>query len=119
MSDHAWVQEQIATAVADGLSGEETERFDAHVRECQEWPVPAFANARSLDGKLGSLFASVRPAAAAGGPRDRDARAAAVRRRVISGWRRKLAAGIAATVGLGLTGAGMNWLAEGRRIVVL
>ena len=60
MSEHAWVQEQIAAAVAGGLSAAEAERLDAHTRDCPECAA-ALAEARTLDRGLGALFAPVRP----------------------------------------------------------
>jgi Domain of unknown function (DUF4349)/Putative zinc-finger len=111
MSDHAWVQEQIAAAVAGGLTGPEAERLDAHVRDCPECAA-ALADARTLDRGLGSLFAPVRP-----GPELEDEvihglRAARARRLLLSGWKRTLAVGVAASVGLGITGAMVSQLAE-------
>jgi hypothetical protein len=111
MTDHAWAQEQIAAAVAGGLTAAEAERFDAHIRDCPECAT-ALADARNLDRGLGTLFADVRP-----GPmladRTIDAlRAAKTRRRILSGWKGKLAVGLAASVGLGAIGAGVAQMAE-------
>src|SRR5207245_2650972 len=111
MTDDAWVQEHIAAAVAGGLTAAEAERFDAHVRDCPECAT-ALADARTLDRGLGTLFADVRP-----GPAHEDRtihalRAAKARRLILSGWKGKLAAGIAASVGLGAIGAGVAQLAE-------
>src|SRR5205823_5187198 len=85
MSDHAWVQEHIATAVAGGLTADEAERLDAHVRDCPACAA-ALAEARTLDRGLGSLFAPVRP-----GPELEDEvigalRATRARRRLLEGW---------------------------------
>jgi hypothetical protein len=110
MSEHAWVQEQIAAAVADGLTPEETERLDTHLRDCPECAA-ALDDSRTLDGKLGSLFAAVRPGPLLGDRVIQALRSAESRRRVLSGWRRKLAVGIAASVGIGLTGAAVDQLA--------
>jgi uncharacterized membrane protein YgcG len=46
--DHAWVHEQIAAAVAGGLTAEEWARFDAHVHSCAAC-FDAFAEAREAD----------------------------------------------------------------------
>src|SRR5207245_10874925 len=111
MTDDAWVQEHIAAAIAGGLTAAEAERFDGHVRDCPECAT-ALADARSLDRGLGTLFAPVRPGPALE-ERTIDAlRAAKARRLILSGWRGKLAVGIAASVGLGAIGAGVGQLAE-------
>ena len=34
MSEHAWVQEQVAVYLAGGLDAQEAERFETHVRDC-------------------------------------------------------------------------------------
>lgn len=60
MSDHAWTQDHVAAAVVGGLSAEEAERFDAHVRDCADCAA-AVATARRMDGRLTGLFADVRP----------------------------------------------------------
>jgi hypothetical protein len=110
MSDHARAQESIAAAAADGLTAEEAERLDAHLRDCPEC-ARALAEARGLGDKLGSLFAPARPGPALEDRVIQSLRDADARRRVLSGWRRKLAAGVAASVGLGLTGAAVSQLA--------
>ncbi len=110
MSDHAWTREHVAAAAADGLTAEEAERLDAHLRDCPEC-ARALAEARELGGRLGSLFAPVRPGPALEDRVIQSLRDADARRRVLAGWRRKLAAGVAASVGIGLAGAGMSQLA--------
>jgi hypothetical protein len=111
MSDHAWTQEHIAAAVADGLSAQETERLDAHVRDCPDCSA-ALRDARGLNDRLGSLFAPARP-----GPMLEDRvikglREATVRRRRMSGWRRRLAIGLAASVGIGVAGVAAEKLSR-------
>jgi hypothetical protein len=111
MSDHAWVQEHIAAAVADGLTPEESERLNAHVRDCPECSAD-LALARTADRRLRSLFNRDWPGPALEDRAIRSLHAAAARkRRLLSGWRRKLAVGVAASVGLTVTGAGVSWLA--------
>src|SRR5262245_48618381 len=104
MSDHAWTQEQIAAAVAGGLTAEESERLGAHVRDCPECAA-ALADARRLDQELGSLFTPVRPGTMLEDRMILALRRANTRRLLLAGWKRKLAVGVAASVGLGLTGA--------------
>src|SRR5262249_5414783 len=111
MTDHAWVQEHIAAAVAGGLTAAEAERFDAHVRDCPECAT-ALADARTLDRDLGTLFADVRPGPALADRTIDALRAAKVRRMILSGWKGKLAVGLAASVGLGAIGAGVAQVAE-------
>ena len=109
MTEHTRAQELIAAAVADGLTDEEMEWFDAHLRDCPACAT-ALNDARTLSGKLGSLFAAVRPAPALEDQVIQSLREAAARRRLLSGWRRKLAVGVAASVGIGLTGVAMDRL---------
>src|SRR5262245_27008715 len=111
MSEHAWVQEHIAAHLSGGLDAAETERVEAHLRECPACEA-ALKDARTLDRNLGSLFAAAQP-----GPALEDRLIRALRqpispRAMRSGWQRKLAIGIAASVGLGLTGAGMSYVAS-------
>ena len=60
MSEHTWTQENIAAFVVGGLTAEEAERLDAHVRDCPDCAA-AVAAARGIDRGLGKLFADVRP----------------------------------------------------------
>jgi hypothetical protein len=109
MSDHAWAQEHIATAVADGLSAQEADRFNAHVRDCPECAA-ALHDARTLNDRLGSLFAPARPDPMLEDRVIRGLREATTRRRRLSGWRRRLAIGLAASVGIGVAGVAAEWL---------
>jgi hypothetical protein len=59
MSDHAWCREQIEAYVLGGLTAEETERLENHVRDCADCAA-ALADARRIDGDLGGLFADAR-----------------------------------------------------------
>ncbi len=77
--------------------------------------LPA-ADVERIESHLGRLFASVQP-----GPLLEDRTINALRlahtRRLLRGsWKRRLALGIAASVGLGLTGAGMSYLGENGRL---
>ena len=62
MSEHAFVQENLAGYVADGLTAQERERFDRHVHGCGDCHR-LLAEQRAFDDSLGKLFASARPAA--------------------------------------------------------
>jgi hypothetical protein len=104
MSDHTWAVEQVAAYVAGGLDAVECERFDAHARDCPACAT-ALADARSIDRGLSSLFASVRPRPLLEDDTIQKLRTERTRQVFLRGWPRKLAVGVAASVGLGLTGA--------------
>ena len=107
MSDHAWAQEHVAAAAAGGLTAAEAERLDAHARDCPECAA-ALAEARALDGRLVALFADARPGAVL---EERVVRALRSERLpVLRGGLRKLAVGVAASVGLAVVGAGASRL---------
>jgi hypothetical protein len=112
MSEHAWTQENVAAYVAGGLDAGEGQRIERHVTECAECAA-ALGECRGLDGRLETLFADARPAA---GLEERAV--AALRKASLSPWARlswgqKLAWGTAATVALGLTGAGASHVMNG------
>lgn len=114
MSEHAWVSEQIAAFVAGGLDASETERVETHLRECEICDA-AMKDALAIDRRLESLFASAKPGPAFEDRAIRALRVEKVQRAPKSlrpGWKRKLAWCTAASVGLGLTGAGMSLLAK-------
>jgi hypothetical protein len=60
MSDHVWVQENIATYVADGLTAAEQERVELHAASCKAC-AQALAESRSLEQMMKNVFASARP----------------------------------------------------------
>src|SRR5262245_400810 len=62
MSDHAFIHENLAGYVADGLTAEERERFERHIHGCGDCHRLVEAE-RAFDESLGKLFASARPAA--------------------------------------------------------
>jgi hypothetical protein len=112
MSEHAWTQENVAAYVAGGLDAEEGQRIERHVAECAECAA-ALGACRGLDRSLETLFADARPAA---GLEERAV--AALRKASLSPWARmswgqKLAWGTAATVAIGLTGAGASHVMNG------
>jgi hypothetical protein len=110
MSEHAWVQENIASYVAGGLEPTERERLEQHISECQSC-ASALQEARDLDQTLQSLFASVRPEPAL---EDRMIRALRTSRwRPFSG--RVLAAAAAALL-IGAVGAGAVALIDRSKI---
>src|SRR5690349_5871856 len=104
MSDHAWTHEHVAAYLAGGLDAAERERFDAHVAGCPGCAAE-LAAARAADRAVDALFAPVRPGPALEDRLIRSLRVGGVRR---SPWPRKLAWGVAATVGLGAVGAGVS-----------
>src|SRR6516165_7313580 len=103
MSDHTWTQEHDVAFVAGGLSADEAERLEAHVRDCPACAA-AVSAARDLDRGLGELFAADRPGPALEDRVVRSFRAGRQRRKLLTGWPMRFAAGIAATVGLTVTG---------------
>jgi hypothetical protein len=60
MSEHAWVLENVACFLADGLDSNERERFEMHVAECADCRK-ALVDARELEHDLQNLFSPVRP----------------------------------------------------------
>jgi hypothetical protein len=60
MTDHDYVQEHVAAYLAGGLDAAETERFEAHVRDCPTCSA-ALADARRVDQGLLALFAPDNP----------------------------------------------------------
>lgn len=107
MSDHTWSQENIAAFLVGGLSADDRERLEAHVRDCRDC-ADALAAARQFDRSLCDLFAPMRPPLGLEDRAVRAARTGRARRPMLPSWRRKLAAGVAATVGLGVAGAGAS-----------
>ncbi len=110
MSEHAWVSENLAAYVAGGLEAAEAERVEAHAAECQACAAE-LRQARGLDQRLDSLFAVARPEPAL---EDRLIRAIRTepRRRQRHSTARRLVWGAAATVALGITGAGVSQLVD-------
>jgi hypothetical protein len=63
MADHAWVLENVAAYLTDGLTPAERQDFEQHTAGCPDCAA-ALESARRLDSSLGSLFASARPSPA-------------------------------------------------------
>jgi hypothetical protein len=104
MSDHAWTQENVAAFVVGGLTAEETERFENHVRDCPDCAA-AVAAARRVDRGLESLFADVRPDAGLEDRAIRSTRAARRRRIAFGGLLPRLAIAAGILLMLGIVGA--------------
>jgi hypothetical protein len=116
MVDHAWIHDNIAGYLADGLEPAERADFERHTAECGTC-AQAVADARAVDRKLAALFADVRPRP---GLEDRTIQRLRERPRVVRhsmplvGW---VALASAAVVMLGIFGAGAALIidaAEGR-----
>src|SRR5947207_3037614 len=60
MSKHAWIQEHLATYIADGLDAAEAERLEEHVASCTQCAL-ALDEARNADRSLTALFAGALP----------------------------------------------------------
>jgi anti-sigma factor RsiW len=112
--DHAWVHEQIAAAVAGGLTAEEQARFDAHVHSCAEC-FDAFAEARDADRAVQRALDSLTPSLA--GERFEDRVVTAFREQDMKTQFHPLAkrAGfaIAAAVALAATGVFAQYVVHG------
>lgn len=112
MTEHAWIHEQIAAFLADGLDAAENERFRTHVRECGECAAAVEA-ARAFDAGLANLFASARP-----GPmlEDRTVRALRTPKTLPAPyrgvWRRRVVTGLAASLAFGGLTAGGAFLVD-------
>src|SRR5262245_4508329 len=106
MSDHIWAQDQIAAYVAGGLDAEESQRLEAHLRDCAACGE-AFAQARTLDHSLASLFTPVKPAASLEDRMIYSLHVVRESRKARRRWARNALIGVAASVGLGGIGAGM------------
>jgi hypothetical protein len=114
MSEHAFVQENIEAYVTGGLDAAEIERVDKHAAECPACTA-ALNDARRLDGCLEAIFAGARPEPALEDRLIQSVRDMNARQGTGHRWVRSLAWGTAATVAVGLTGAGASRLfnAEG------
>jgi hypothetical protein len=114
MTEHALAQEQIASYLADGLDAAERGDFEAHMAACPEC-ARSLEEARAVDARLNALFIGERPRAGLEdrmirGLRAPDVLEMPVRRSMsLLGWS---AVGAAATVMVGVLGAGMVFVIE-------
>jgi len=104
MAKHAWVLENVASYLADGLDSAERESLEQHVASCPQC-AEAVQQARSLDDTMRVLFADVQP-----DPALEDRMIQALRQSARPRWRpllvyRNLALGTAAVLLLGVLGA--------------
>src|SRR5262249_49513779 len=115
MSDHAWVQENIAACLADGLPGDERERFERHVHGCAECHR-LWTEQQGFEQALGTLFADAQPRAGFEDRVLRRLRMSPARRQ--QGWPMwaKLLTGAAAVVFLGALGFALNTVMENGRL---
>jgi hypothetical protein len=104
MSEHAWVQENIASYVAGGLEPAERERLEQHISGCGSCAA-ALEEARGLDQTLQSLFTPVRPTPGLEDRMIRSLRIAPRRYRI-----GRVIAAAAAVVLVGAIGAGATTL---------
>ncbi len=112
MNDHATIQEQIATYLADGLTATQHITFDAHIKDCAEC-ARMLADSRSTDKALQALFAPLRPTATledriVRSLRNVEAKPHERRTR----WARYVAYGLAASVSVGAVSLGGQQLLQ-------
>ena len=101
MNDHATIQEQIATYLADGLTATQHVTFDAHINECAEC-ANRLADSRSTDTALQALLAPLRPTATLEDRIVRSLRNVETKPRARrTRWARYITYGLAASVSLG------------------
>ncbi len=111
MAKHAWVLENVASYLADGLNPAELERLELHVASCPKC-AEAVQQARSLDDMMRELFADVQP-----DPALEDRMIQALRQSAPPRWRplsrhRKLALGTAAALLIGVLGSFITYTIE-------
>ncbi|HTU23427.1 MAG TPA: DUF4349 domain-containing protein [Gemmataceae bacterium] len=103
MSDHAWILENLAAYLADGLEPAERDRLEQHTAECAACAA-ALNEARAMDATLTGLFVEARPSTAL-----EDRVIQTLRNRPPDSWRLPmpawLAIAAAALVLIGFTGA--------------
>ncbi len=61
MSNHLWIQENLAAYLAGGLTADERTRFEKHCADCVAC-VRALAAARKMEDAMTNLFTDARPA---------------------------------------------------------
>ncbi|MFO0938929.1 MAG: DUF4349 domain-containing protein [Gemmataceae bacterium] len=103
MNDSIWAKEHTTAAALDGLTAEETQRFD---EEASSELKQATKGLRTLDASLRNLFQPLAPATVEVASVNR-LRHEWTRQTMERGWQRTLTYGLAASVGLGLVGAGV------------
>jgi hypothetical protein len=116
MSEHTWVQENLAGYVAGGLDADEREQLEEHLAECTDC-TRILAELRAADRKLEGIFAGDRPSAAL--EHRSIQRLRQVQGRPGQWWfsgRGKALAAAAALVFLAFTGAGVAALIDEERL---
>src|SRR5262245_55155472 len=111
MSDHAFIHENLAGYVADGLTAEERERFERHIHGCGDCHRLVEAE-RAFDESLGKLFASARPAAGFENRVLTRLRAEPMKRRIAWTKTWRWIGSAAAVLMLGVVGFGMQHVME-------
>lgn len=104
MTDHTWVQENVATYLTDGLSPAEVERLEQHTASCTEC-AEAVQQARSFDNDMRALFLDVAPDPALEDRMIQALRVSSRPRWRPSPLRRRLALSTAVALMLGVFGA--------------
>ncbi|MBI3466272.1 MAG: DUF4349 domain-containing protein [Planctomycetes bacterium] len=103
MSEHAWVLENAASYVADGLDPAERERLEEHIASCEQCAA-ARDEAREVDRTMQSLFASEQPGPALEDRLIRSLREAARPQFLRLPLARQISLGAAAVLLLGMLG---------------
>jgi hypothetical protein len=104
-SEHDWFTRQIPSALANGLSAEEQQRFEAHAALCPQCAA-GFLDAKAVEKTLDAAFADLRPDA---GLEDRIVAELPYKFTLPNPKFRRIAAAVAAVILLGGTGyVGLN-----------
>ncbi len=111
MSEHTWFHENLTGYLAEGLTGEERERFQRHLRECREC-AQALEEWRGFESSLAGLFTAARPRPGLEGRMIAGLRTAPLQKRVRRIKLLRWIGSAAAVVFLGLLGLGMHHFAE-------